>query len=189
VSEFLPDEAVLSPWGLNGERLADLSVRVDGLSALRAVTLLESELFLGDRLLRDMDSASMAHSLEVRVPLVDTVLSDRLDDLPDPDRYRPLGQKAILRRQSEGRLPRGFFDRKKRGFEFPMDSWLRGPLKSLLEGYILDRNLCSTVGLEPMAVERMWRTFLDRPGALYWTRPWAMFSLLKWSSVNQVRCA
>ena len=60
--------------GRNAQRI---SPRDLPLSTLRAVTALEFEMFLGDRLLRDMDSVSMAHSLEVRVPL-STRLADGL---------------------------------------------------------------------------------------------------------------
>jgi asparagine synthase (glutamine-hydrolysing) len=179
----------LDPWGLNPGRLADLTQRTSGLSAFRATTLLESELFLGDRLLRDMDSASMAHSLEVRVPLVDTKLSDRLDQMGESDRYLPLGKKGLLRRQAEEVLPAGFFERRKQGFEFPMDAWMRGPLRTLIEAQLLDPSRCADLALKPAAVERIWRLFLASPGAIYWTRPWAIFSLLRWASYHNLRCS
>jgi asparagine synthase (glutamine-hydrolysing) len=158
------------------------------LSTLRAVTALESEIFLGDRLLRDMDSVSMAHSIEVRVPLVDTFLSDALAGLTDADRYLPIGQKKLLRRQSRTVLPDSFFSRPKRGFEFPMDSWMRGPLRKLIENTLLDAERCAALGLRGTEVARIWQSFLSRPGAIYWTRPWALFSLLQWAAINGVSC-
>jgi asparagine synthase (glutamine-hydrolysing) len=175
-------------WGLERERAADLSAAISPLSTLRAVTALESELFLGDRLLRDMDSVSMAHSLELRVPLVDTVLSDRLGGLSDADRYLPVQQKRLLRRQSKAVLPDSFFDRPKRGFEFPMDGWMRGPLRPLVDARLRDSEQCQSIGLCATEVARIWQRFLDRPGAVYWTRPWALFSLLQWASTNRVSC-
>ena len=152
------------------------------------MTALESEMFLGDRLLRDMDSVSMAHSLEVRVPFVDTFLSDRLAGLSDADRYLPIGEKRLLRRQSRSVLPESFFSRPKRGFEFPMDSWMRGPLRATLEAKLLNGDACAAIGLNGKEVRRLWREFLRRPGAVYWTRPWAVFSLLHWASANRVSC-
>jgi asparagine synthase (glutamine-hydrolysing) len=145
-------------------------------------------MFLGDRLLRDIDAVSMAHSLEVRVPLVDTFLAHALGGLSDADRYLPIGQKRLLRRQSQAVLPDSFFSRPKRGFEFPMDSWMRGPLRRLIESRLLDSGLCATIGIRDEEVARIWRRFLDRPGAIYWTRPWAIFSLLHWASTNRVSC-
>jgi asparagine synthase (glutamine-hydrolysing) len=186
--QLLADSAALTEWGLDEARALDLAAEISSLSTLRAVTALESEMFLGDRLLRDMDSVSMAHSLEVRVPFVDTFLSDRIAGLSDADRYLPIGQKRLLRRQSRNVLPDSFFSRPKRGFEFPMDSWMRGPLRNLVESRLLDPEQCAALGLRGPEVTKIWKKFLDRPGAIYWTRPWAIFSLLNWAAVNDVRC-
>src|SRR5262249_50131233 len=57
---------------------------------LSAISVMEQRLFLGERLLRDNDVASMASSLEQRVPLVDQVLCESVDRLPEQARYRPL---------------------------------------------------------------------------------------------------
>lgn len=186
--QLLSDGDALTTWGLADERAAALATEIAPLSTLRGVTALESELFLGDRLLRDMDSVSMAHSIEVRVPFVDTVLSDRLAGLDDRERYLPIGQKTLLRRQSRQVLPETFFDRPKRGFEFPMDSWMRGPLRPLVESKLLDPTQCAAVGLRADQVARIWKQFIDRPGAIYWNRPWALFSLVNWASLNGVTC-
>lgn len=185
---LLADDGLLTTWGMPDQRASDLAAEIAQLSTLRGVTLLESEMFLGDRLLRDMDSVSMAHSLEVRVPLVDTVLSDGLAGLEDTQRYLPIGEKQLLRRQSKGVLPESFFARPKRGFEFPMDSWMRGPLRPLVESRLLDPKQCADLGLRAAEVAQIWKLFLDRPGAIYWNRPWALFSLLNWASLNRVIC-
>jgi asparagine synthase (glutamine-hydrolysing) len=183
---LLIDSDALTSWGLDDERASNLRAEISPLSTLRSVTALESEIFLGDRLLRDMDSVSMAHSIELRVPLADTFLSDQLARLDDAQRYLPIGQKRLLRRQSQKLLPDNFFSRPKRGFEFPMDSWMRGPLRALLEERLLDPAQCAALGLRATEVARIWRRFLDRPGAIYWTRPWSLFALLHWASVNGV---
>ncbi|MGN6848018.1 MAG: asparagine synthase (glutamine-hydrolyzing) [Sphingomicrobium sp.] len=178
----------LCPWGLEEDRAAELRAEIRELSTLQAVTALESEMYLGDRLLRDMDSVSMAHSLEIRVPLVDTVLSDSIAGLSDADRYLPVGRKQLLRRQSRDVLPDTFFSRPKRGFEFPMDSWMRGPLRKSVEARLLDAKQSQVLGLRPEAVAEIWRRFIERPGTVYWTRPWALFALLQWASANGVSC-
>jgi len=185
---LLADPDALSAWGLEDDRASTLASEIAPLSTLRAVTALESEIFLGDRLLRDMDSVSMAHSLELRVPLVDTFLSDALAGLSDAERYLPIGQKQLLRRQSRQVLPDSFFSRPKRGFEFPMDSWMRGPLRGLIEDRLLDADRCAALGVRASEVRKIWQSFIDKPGAIYWTRPWALFSLLQWASTNGVTC-
>jgi len=185
---LLANPTALTAWGLEDDRASSLASEISSLSTLRAVTALESEIFLGDRLLRDMDSVSMAHSLELRVPLVDTFLSDALAGLSDAERYLPIGQKKFLRRQSHGVLPDSFFSRPKRGFEFPMDSWMRGPLRGVIEDKLLDVDQCAALGIRPTEVRKIWQSFIDRPGAIYWTRPWALFSLFHWASTNGVTC-
>jgi hypothetical protein len=69
-----------------------------------------------------------------------------------------------------------------------MDNWMRGPLRALIEGKLLDAEQCGRMGLRATEVARIWQCFLDRPGAIYWTRPWALFSLLHWASTNGVSC-
>lgn len=175
--------------GLAPERLADLVERVRHLSPLRAVSLLESELFLGDRLLRDADSTSMDHSIELRVPFVDTALSDGFDALPEDERYEPLGSKGPLRRICYEAAGQALIDRPKRGFELPIEHWLRAELREVVSATLCDAAACRRLGLAPDAVAQTWREFLDRPGQIYWTRIWALFVLLRWADINGMACA
>src|SRR6202023_3893418 len=92
---------------------------------LSAISIMEQRLFLGERLLRDNDVASMASSLEQRVPLVDQVLYESVDRLPDQARYRPLGRKATLRRIGLRGLDPALFERPKSGLVLPFDPWSR----------------------------------------------------------------
>lgn len=173
-------------YGLAPGRMADLVERTDGLSPLRAITLLENELFLGDRLLRDSDAASMDHSIELRVPFVDTVLSDGFDGLPDAERYAPLGSKPPIRQAAYAMAGRELIDRPKRGFELPLEQWLRRELKQTVEDTLLDRTACLSIGLDPRGVADVWTMFLTTR-AVYWTRIWALFVLLRWANINRLR--
>src|SRR5262249_19732274 len=76
--------------GLPSDMTARLAGEVAGHSPLSAVSVLEQRLFLGERLLRDTDAASMAVSLEPRLPLVDHVLIDCVSRLSDADRFSPV---------------------------------------------------------------------------------------------------
>lgn len=170
----------LDAWGLEPQRLEHLQEMTALLSPLRAISLLESELYLGDRLLRDTDAVSMDHSLEVRLPLVDTTLSDRIAGMPDDLRYHPLGTKPLLRSIAEGAAGAKLFNRPKRGFEFPFDRWMRGALRPEIASVLFDTAACVAIGLRPQAASALWHAFLERPGSVYWTRVWALFVLLKW---------
>src|SRR6202040_1553862 len=96
-----------------------------GRTPLSAISVMEQRLFLGERLLRDNDAASMASSLEQRVPLVDQVLFESVSPMPDGARYQPLLEKAALRRIGLRGLDPGLFDRPKSGFVIPFDRWIR----------------------------------------------------------------
>jgi asparagine synthase (glutamine-hydrolysing) len=84
---------------------------------------------LVDDLLVKTDRASMAHSLEARVPYLDTVVTNLALALPRRHKVRGLRKKVLLRRAVEPLLPRAIVAGKKRGFSIPAAAWLRGELE------------------------------------------------------------
>ncbi|HWV38896.1 MAG TPA: asparagine synthase (glutamine-hydrolyzing) [Vulgatibacter sp.] len=155
-------------------------------SPLSALSVMELRLFLGERLLRDNDAASMAASIEQRLPFVDQELFQSVDRLPDAVRYDPLGKKAILRRLGLRGLPQKLFDRPKRGFELPYDTWIRRGLRKSIDETMRDPEAARAAGLRPEGVRRLWQGFLEGAPGLYWSRVWAIFVLLRWCQRNQV---
>lgn len=179
--ELLGDEA---SDGLADGLAPELRERVArecrGRSALAAVSVMEQRLFLGERLLRDNDAASMAVALEQRLPLVDQALFETVDRLPDAARYRPLGTKAILRRVGLRGLDPDLFARPKSGFVLPYDRWIRRRLGDAMDGIMRDPLAAKAVGLRPDAVQRLWQAFLDGAPGVYWSRVWAVYVLIRW---------
>jgi asparagine synthase (glutamine-hydrolysing) len=157
-----------------------------GRTPVSAISVMEQRLFLGERLLRDNDVASMACSLEQRVPLVDQVLFESVDRLPDQVRYRPLGQKAMLRRIGLRGLDPALFERPKSGFVMPFDRWIRRGLKDAMDQTLRDPQAIARVGLNPAAVERLWRAFLDGAPGMYWSRVWSVYVFIRWCHRNRV---
>jgi len=153
---------------------------------LSAISVMEQRLFLGERLLRDNDVASMASSLEQRVPLVDQVLFESVDRLPDDMRYQPLGRKAMLRRIGLRGLDPALFDRPKSGFVLPMDRWIRRGLQDAMDRTLRDPQAIAPVGLDPVAVERLWRAFLEGGPGMYWSRVWSIYVFVRWCHRNKV---
>ena len=153
---------------------------------LSAISVMEQRLFLGERLLRDNDVASMASSLEQRVPLVDQVLFESVDRLPEQTRYRPLGQKAMLRRIGLRGLDPALFERPKSGFVLPFDRWIRRGLKDAMDRTLRDPQAIYPVGLDPAAVGRLWRAFLDGAPGMYWSRVWSIYVFVRWCHRNRV---
>jgi asparagine synthase (glutamine-hydrolysing) len=157
-----------------------------GRTPLSAISVMEQRLFLGERLLRDNDVASMASSLEQRVPLVDQVLYESVDRLPDQARYRPLGRKAMLRRIGLRGLDPALFERPKSGFVLPFNRWIRRGLKDAIDQTLRDPQASAPAGLDPTAVERLWRAFLDGAPGMYWSRVWSVYVFVRWCHRNRV---
>jgi asparagine synthase (glutamine-hydrolysing) len=163
-----------------------LTTETSGRTPLSAISVMEQRLFLGERLLRDNDVASMAASLEQRVPLVDHVLFEALDRLPDQARYQPLGRKAMLRRIGLRGLDPALFDRPKSGFVLPFDRWIRQGLKGVMDQTMRDPQAIAPCGLDPGAVGRLWQTYLDGGTGFYWSRVWSVYVFIRWCHRNRV---
>ena len=176
-----------APDGLPPDRASALAQAIEGTTALSAVGLLELALFVGERLLRDTDAASMAASLEVRVPLLDHEVVEAAQAVEDDDRFRPLGGKQLLRRLAMPDLDPALFDRPKAGFVLPIDVWAKDQLAGEIEALFADRVLVEEVGLRPEALGRLWRAFRAGAPGIYWSRIWAPFVLLHWCRQHRIR--
>ncbi|MFT3915035.1 MAG: asparagine synthase (glutamine-hydrolyzing) [Anaeromyxobacteraceae bacterium] len=173
--------------GLPRAMHARLAQETRGRSPLSTISVLEQRLFLAERLLRDNDVASMAVSLEQRVPLVDQALFEAVDRLPDALRYDPVGKKSILRRVGLKGLDPAIFERPKSGFVLPFDRWIRRGLRDSVDATLRDPALVKAAGLSPDVVGRLWKGFLEGGAGLYWSRIWALYVLVRWCERNGVR--
>jgi asparagine synthase (glutamine-hydrolysing) len=181
-----PDFATALADGLSLEMRKRITEETRSRTPLSAISVMEQRLFLGERLLRDTDVASMASSLEQRVPLVDQVIFESVDRLPDEVRYQPLGRKAILRRIGLRGLDPTLFDRPKSGFVMPFDRWIRRGLKGAMDETLRDPQAIAPTGLNPEAVQRLWRSFLDGAPGMYWSRVWSVYVFIRWCHRNRV---
>ena len=91
------------------------------LDPLSELGFLESNYYLGNQLLKDGDWASMAHSIELRIPLVDSKLLESIAPLVRS--FRPGEGKKMLSNSAATKIPKQILNKKKTGFGFPMDSW------------------------------------------------------------------
>jgi len=173
--------------GLPAEFRSRLDAEVHGRSDLAAISVMEQRLFLGERLLRDNDATSMAASIEQRMPLVDAVLLGEVMRLPDALRYQPLRRKALLRRVGLKGLDAALFERPKRGFVLPYDRWIRRGLTASIDATLRDADAVRSTGLDPEAVGRLWRAFIDGAPGLYWSRVWALYVWVRWCLRHGVR--
>ena len=148
------------------------------LEPVAATAWLELRCYMASTLLRDTDSVSMARSLEVRVPLLDTPLVEFVSSLPDKARHRRGAQKALLVEALSGLLPEEILGQQKRTFTLPWEDWLRGPLRPRLEASFRDIAPSLAPHLHAQGIPSVWAAFLE--GRTSWSRPWALYVLNEW---------
>jgi asparagine synthase (glutamine-hydrolysing) len=123
---------------------------------LAAMLYLDGQLGLADDMLHYFDRASMAHSLEVRVPFVDHVLVEYCAHVPTNLKMHRLTGKYLLRRAARGILPDRIIDKPKIGFfNAAVESWFRAQTEGVVPEYLLAPNPCFSDLLARDAVEEL----------------------------------
>jgi asparagine synthase (glutamine-hydrolysing) len=176
-------------FGLPAETAREWRSATVGSEIRHAISLLELFSFIGERLLRDTDAASMAVSLEVRVPLLDYALCERVAGIDASRRFSPPRKKQILRGAALTRLDPALFDRPKSGFVLPIEEWSRRRLQPEMHELLSDPALVSRVGLRPETVQMLWRSYVAGKPGLYWSRAWSIYVLLSWCQTHDMALA
>src|SRR5229473_2106325 len=115
-------------------------------------------IYLVDDLLVKTDRASMAHSLEARVPFLDSVVTNFAFALPARHKVRGLSKKVLLRKAAAPLLPREVVHGRKRGFSIPAAAWLRGELQPFAREVLSEERMRRQGYFDPHAVTAL----LDR---------------------------
>jgi len=163
---WLPEDrlSLFPPGGARGlpeEVLAPLR-SLEHSPPLGAISRMELSLYLRHMLLRDADAFSMAHGLELRVPLLDHELVELVLSLPDRLKARRRGDppKPLLVAAAGPRLPKVACG-PKRGFSFPWEAWLRGPLAERFRDACSARSLWQSLGFDDQQVSDLGRRFRE----------------------------
>ena len=138
------------------------------------VARLEATHYMGDTLLRDTDANSMLHSLEVRVPFLDLPLVNYVSALRGCVK-RGRRSKALLRDAVGGMVSSRITNRPKTGFVLPIGGWMRGEMREPCEVAI--EHLASQPFIDAIEVRRTWRSFIDEPRSIHWSRPLSLVVL------------
>lgn len=131
-----------------------------GLSTVRSLMYLDTVTYLPDDLLVKLDRASMAVSLETRVPLLDPHVLAFAAQLPVPIGFLGRKTKYYLRQVLYRYVPREIVDRPKMGFSIPLHQWLRGGLRDWAET-LLAAPALAAAGLNPEPVRLAWQQHLS----------------------------
>lgn len=182
---FTPGQVLglLNPNGVSSSEpwedwLSQTAKGTEELDNFNAVSCMESRSYMVNTLLRDTDSMSMAHSLEVRVPFLDHPLVEYVTRLPGSIKCPDGKPKSLLVDAMGDLLPDEVVSQKKRTFTFPWEHWLRGPMKKEMEREFAAISPALQKCLDVGSMERIWESFLE--GNISWSRVWSLFVLNRW---------
>jgi len=147
------------PSGIPSPVLEELRHQARGLDPFNQVSLFELSAYLRQMLLRDADVFSMAHGLEVRVPLLDHRLVELVASMPGSSKQADSRPKPLLLDAVGPRLPTFVYTRGKQGFTFPWDDWLRGPLRQRATLAMREADVWRALGIDPQGPSYLWRRF------------------------------
>jgi asparagine synthase (glutamine-hydrolysing) len=150
------------------------------------ITLLELNFYMGNQLLRDSDVFSMANSVELRVPFLDIDVVRRALTLPKSYHQQFWKGKKITREILKEICPGLPLNRKKMGFTFPWESWLRGDLKEMISETLFNKTLYKNVGLDFQEGKKIFGDFLINHPLVSWYQIWSLFTFLNWQERNRI---
>lgn len=150
---------------------------IDGFEAghrdpLSGMLSADTNVLLPDDFLTKVDRASMGFGLEVRPPLIDWKLMELVASMPSEFKIRNGSKKWILKQLFKSRLPKDLVNRRKQGFELPIDAWLRGPLREQVRVHVLNSNSLLAQYINVNAARVMYESHCrgtGRHGQLIWS--------------------
>lgn len=175
--QLLAEEVSASAAKLT-DRLRDTLGHTEKLDAINRVAYLESRCYMLNTLLRDADMMSMAHGLEVRVPLIDHRLAEQVFAVPGSSKLDRGMPKPVLVRAVGETLPEDIIHRPKRGFILPFEHWLRQSLRSEVSKRLAGLHESLRPVLKQSSIQHVWDDF--EHGRTSWTRPWSLYVLDRW---------
>jgi asparagine synthase (glutamine-hydrolysing) len=174
-----PNTWMVTPWG---KWLTEAAREARSMDEFTGVSWLELRSYLVNTLLRDTDAMSMHHSLEVRVPFLDSSLVEYVLSLPESRKRNPMQPKALLIAALGELLPNELVAQPKRTFTFPWENWMRGSLRERIAAGLGDWSPALDPFLSGENARRIWDDFLG--SRTTWSRPWSLYVLNEWVKRN-----
>ncbi len=149
------------------------------LDAVDAILAVDTRFYLPTDLLPKVDITSMAHSLEVRSPLLDTGLAEFVATLPSSFKLRGSVTKSLLKQAVAGIVPSGNLRRPKRGFAVPLAGWLRHELRECVSDHLRASQVAQAGWLHQPAIDDILDAHLSGT-ADYGHHLWVLLMLELW---------
>ncbi|WP_339438644.1 asparagine synthase (glutamine-hydrolyzing) [Pseudomonas sp. EA_15y_Pfl1_P104] len=133
---------------------------------------MDAQTYMSDDIMVKLDRATMAASIEGRMPLLDHRIVELAWRMPLELKIRNGQGKWLLREVLYRHVPKELIERPKQGFGIPLDAWLRGPLREWAESLLSEARLVREGYFHPEPIRRMWRDHLEGRGnwqPLLWT--------------------
>jgi asparagine synthase (glutamine-hydrolysing) len=164
----------------------ELTARKADLRKLPLLSQVSAAEYLGytqHTLLKDTDQMSMAVALEVREPFFDTDLVEFVMGVPDAIK-RPVYPKSLLVESLKPLLPDEIVHRRKQGFLFPWNTWMKQELRSFCESHL--QNMAGRSFVNGEKLLRFWKDFLAGKGDVRWGEIWLFVVLDHWMEKNGI---
>jgi len=150
--------------------------------ALSKVQYVDIKTYLVDDILTKVDRMSMAHSLEVRVPLLDHNLVEYVATIPSNLKLKGKQSKYIFKNILRNLLPEEILLRKKMGFTVPIGNWLKNDLKPMAEELLLNGRMSNRGYFEAGMIKKMWEQH-QRGIKNYESPLWCLLILEMWNRI------
>ena len=129
------------------------------LDAVSAAQLVDLQSYLVEDILMKVDKMSMAHGLEIRVPLLDHKVVELSMRIPIDFKLKGNQRKIILKESMQDIIPRQFMERQKQGFNAPIAEWLKGELREKFEDTVLSSQTTNSAVFNNKEVVKLWKKF------------------------------
>lgn len=183
---------VLAAW-TNEERVNDLLINNNAISnfkkeflesiekcELNQLLLADLSLVLPNDMLTKVDRMSMAHGLEVRTPFLDHELVQYVNELPFSYKANLNQGKLLLRKAFENDLPSVIFSRTKKGFEIPVERWLKNSLQDELNAHTNNEFINKQGIFNPIEIDNLKRQLHSKNSAQSATTLWSLLVFQSW---------
>ncbi|MCL7939440.1 asparagine synthase (glutamine-hydrolyzing) [Halomonas sp. ATCH28] len=179
VASMNREPAALLEGECSGQTPKALFPALQQFDSVEWMLLMDTLHYMVDDVLVKVDRASMASSLEVRVPFLDPEVFHTAWHIPVETRLKEGQGKWVLRQLLYRHVPRELIDRPKMGFAIPLDAWLSGPLRDWAEDLLSTASLQALPMLDAGQVRRLWQAHLKGQGH-HAQQLWAVLQLLAW---------